>query len=62
MQLRQVKELLNAIVLCGEDKLDEEVVSACGSDFMSDVLAYVQEPGTCCSPAWSTRRWCAPQR
>ena len=43
MQLRQVKELLNAIVLCGEDKLDEEVVSACGSDFLSDVLAYVHD-------------------
>ena len=41
MQLRQVKELLSAIVLCGEDQLDEEVVSACGSDFLSDVLAYV---------------------
>ena len=41
MQLNQVKEVLNAIVLCGEDRLDQEVVSACGSDFLSDVLAFV---------------------
>ena len=42
MQLNQVKEVLNAIVLCGEDRLDQEVVSACGSDFLSDVLAFVK--------------------
>lgn len=41
MQLSQVKEVLDAVVLCGEDRLDEEVSSACGSDFLSDVLAYV---------------------
>lgn len=42
MQLREIKEILQAEVLCGEDQLDREVLSACGSDFMSDVLAYVK--------------------
>jgi serine kinase of HPr protein (carbohydrate metabolism regulator) len=34
---------LNAEVVCGEDQLDREVNSACGSDMMSDVLAYVKD-------------------
>lgn len=42
MRLYQVKEILNAAVFCGEDRLDEEVRSAFSSDFMSDVLAYVK--------------------
>ena len=43
MTLREVKEILNATVLSGEDSLGLEVRSACGSDFMSDVLAYVKD-------------------
>lgn len=42
MLLKEVRDILEADVLCGEDKLDTEVLSACGSDFMSDVLAYVK--------------------
>ena len=42
MRLSQIKEILKAEVLCGEDHLDREVISACGSDFMSDVLAFVK--------------------
>lgn len=42
MTLREVKTILDARVLCGEEYLDREVCSACGSDFMSDVLAYVK--------------------
>ena len=38
-----MKELLNAEVLCGEELLEREVYSACGSDMMSDVLAYVKD-------------------
>ena len=45
MKIRQVAEILNADVLTGEDKLDFEVHSACGSDMMSDVLAYVKDQG-----------------
>jgi predicted transcriptional regulator len=42
MTLLEVRDILRAQVLYGEDKLDREVMSACGSDFMSDVLAYVK--------------------
>lgn len=45
MNLHEIKKILNAEVLCGEDKLDREVKSACASDFMSDVLAYVKDQG-----------------
>ena len=43
MKLREIRDILNATVLWGEDRLDTEVRSACGSDFMSDVLAYVKD-------------------
>ena len=42
MYLKEIRDILDAEVLCGEDKLDVEALSACGSDFMSDVLAYVK--------------------
>ena len=38
MTLRQIAELLNAKVLCGENRLDEENDIAFASDLMSDVL------------------------
>ncbi len=43
MKIREIVRLLNAKVLCGEELLDDEVVAACGSDMMSDVLAYVKD-------------------
>ena len=43
MKIATIKELLDAEVVCGEDGLDREVYSACGSDMMSDVLAYVKD-------------------
>ncbi len=43
MKISTIKELLDAEVLCGEGNLDHEVFSACGSDMMSDVLAYVKD-------------------
>lgn len=45
MYLFEIREILKATVLCGEDHLDREVRSACASDFMSDVLAYVKDQG-----------------
>lgn len=42
MMLSEIKEILNADVLWGAEHLDREVQSACGSDFMSDVLAFVK--------------------
>ena len=43
MQLSEVRRILSAEVLCGADRLEEEVSCACGSDFLSDVLAFVHE-------------------
>ena len=43
MKISQIQELLDAEVVCGGDQLDREVASACGSDMMSDVLAYVKD-------------------
>ncbi len=43
MKISQIRELLEAEVLCGADQLDCDVHSACGSDMMSDVLAYVKD-------------------
>ncbi|MGN0463309.1 MAG: DRTGG domain-containing protein [Acutalibacteraceae bacterium] len=42
MRISTIKELLEAEIVCGEDGLDKDVSSACGSDMMSDVLAYVK--------------------
>lgn len=43
MTIRELIPLLNAQVLCGEEGLDQEVHTACGSDLMSDVLAFVKD-------------------
>ena len=43
MKLTEIKNLLNADVMTKEGNLDQEVCSACGSDMMSDVLAYVKD-------------------
>lgn len=43
MTIRKLIPVLDARVLCGDDKLDQEVKTACGSDLMSDVLAFVKD-------------------
>ena len=43
MKIFEIKEILDAEIICGEEFLDREVFTACGSDMMSDVLAYVKE-------------------
>ena len=43
MKISKVAELLNASVCIGGEMLDDEVHSACGSDMMSDVLAFVKD-------------------
>ncbi len=45
MKISEVVKLLSAEVVTGKEKLDTEVKSACGSDMMSDVLAYVKDQG-----------------
>ncbi len=43
MKIEELKNLLDAEVLCCEENLDRSVSSACGSDLMSDVLAFVKD-------------------
>ena len=43
MKISRVAELLGADVVCCADKVESEVHSACGSDMMSDVLAFVKD-------------------
>ncbi len=44
MKLKEIKDLLQAEIICGEDHLEEEIEMACASDLMSDVLA-LGKPG-----------------
>lgn len=43
MTVNDVKTILNARVIWGEEYLLKEVHTACGSDMMSDVLAFVKD-------------------
>ena len=43
MKISTIKELLEAATVCCEEGLQYHVYSACGSDMMSDVLAYVKD-------------------
>ena len=45
MKIREIQKLLGADVLCGSEHLDNDVYSACCSDMMSDVLAFVKDQG-----------------
>ncbi len=43
MKISKIQELLCADVACCEENLEHHVYSACGSDMMSDVLAFVKD-------------------
>ena len=43
MTVREVMEIVDGKILVGEDRLDTPVDTACGSDLMSDVLAFVTD-------------------
>lgn len=45
MKVDVIRDLLDAEVVCCADLLSTEVYSACGSDMMSDVLAFVKDQG-----------------
>ena len=45
MKISEIRDYLGAEVLCGEENLGHEVISACCSDMMSDVLAFVKDQG-----------------
>ncbi|MHC4743367.1 MAG: hypothetical protein ACYS8Z_15735 [Planctomycetota bacterium] len=42
MKLEDVKRILEAEVISGENFLSQDIVMACGSDLMSDVLSFVK--------------------
>ncbi|HKM32132.1 MAG TPA: DRTGG domain-containing protein [Oscillospiraceae bacterium] len=43
MTIGDIKNILECEVISGEDLLETEVHTACGSDMMSDVLAFVKD-------------------
>lgn len=46
MTVKRIAEILDAEILCNAELADKaEIHSACGSDMMSDVLAYVKDQG-----------------
>jgi predicted transcriptional regulator len=42
LKLREVKEILEANIIIGNEKLDMEVYTAFGADLMSDVMAFAK--------------------
>ena len=43
MKIGDIASVLNANVICCEDQLGRHVYTACASDMMSDVLAFVKD-------------------
>ncbi len=43
MDIKKLSEILEAEVLSGEEFLDRPIKTVCGSDMMSDVLAFVKD-------------------
>lgn len=43
MTIDDIRKILNAKVLCCEELVSHNVHTACGSDMMSDVLAFVKD-------------------
>lgn len=43
MTINDVQQILNCKCIWGEELVDREVHTACGSDMMSDVLAFVKD-------------------
>ncbi|MDO5293733.1 MAG: DRTGG domain-containing protein [bacterium] len=43
MTVYQVCKTLDAKVVCGKNSMDKDVHNACGSDMLSDVLAFVKD-------------------
>ena len=45
MTVAEAVSLLEGQFYCGKENGDREIVSACGADLMSDVMAFVKERG-----------------
>ena len=43
MTVTDAVKILDGQFFCGEDKADMEILSACGADLMSDVMAFVKD-------------------
>ncbi len=43
MKIKELISIVGGEIVYGEDFIENEVFSACGSDMMSDVLAYVKD-------------------
>lgn len=43
MTIKDIKEILGAKLIMGEDWLHREIHTACGADMMSDVLAFMKD-------------------
>ncbi len=43
MTIKEAAKIVDATILCGEENTDIEIFSACGSDLMSDVMAFVKD-------------------
>lgn len=43
MRVCEIVKILDAEVLSGQENLNMDILSACGADLMSDVMAYVKE-------------------
>ncbi len=43
MTIKEAAKIVDATIICGEEQNEREVFSACGSDLMSDVMAFVKE-------------------
>ena len=43
MKIKDIQQILEAEVVCNDQGLEREIHTACGSDMMSDVLAFVKE-------------------
>ena len=46
MKIKEICDILEGEIICRSDLTDTEVYAACGSDMMSDVLAFVKEQAT----------------
>ena len=43
LTIGDIQKILDANIICGEERLDAEIHTACGADMMSDVLAFVKD-------------------
>jgi len=43
MTVNEAIKIVDGQFFCGEEKADLEILSACGADLMSDVMAFVKE-------------------